>query len=48
VLPQVPVPARLANGNIGETPTRMPHIRAPCLGLDETGQPGTSEQSGAL
>ena len=24
--------------HLGETPTRMPHIRAPCLGLDETGQ----------
>jgi hypothetical protein len=26
--------------HLGETPTRMPHIRAPCLGLDETGQLG--------
>ena len=24
--------------HLGETPTRMPHIRAPCLGLNETGQ----------
>ncbi len=23
--------------HLGETPTRMPHIRAPYLGLDETG-----------
>ncbi len=23
--------------HLGETLTRMPHIRAPCLGLDETG-----------
>jgi len=23
--------------HLGETPTRMPHIRASCLGLDETG-----------
>jgi hypothetical protein len=26
--------------HLGETPTRMPHIRAPCLGLDETGHRG--------
>ena len=24
--------------HLGETPTRMPHIRVTCLGLDETGQ----------
>jgi hypothetical protein len=24
--------------HLGETPTWMPYIRAPCLGLDETGQ----------
>ncbi len=42
--------------HLGETPTRMPHVRAPCLGLDETGQhshpsrlpyqPGLDEMSG--